>query len=53
MEIVANITEDQSGAPLTNTGLVGNPANTSRTWNDAVLVEVSGLMRCLLPITLQ
>ena len=40
MEIVANITKDQSGAPLTNTGSVGNPENTSRTWNGAVLVEV-------------
>ena len=41
LQIVKNITSDQSGAPLTNAGSVGSSDNdTSRTWNDATFLEV-------------
>ena len=40
MEVVKNITVDQSGAPLTNNGSVGNPVNQTRTWNDCVYLQV-------------
>ncbi|DBA84774.1 hypothetical protein WJX77_006512 [Trebouxia sp. C0004] len=43
LSIVANITRDNFGAPLTNNGSVGGDTNTSRTWNDAVLVENQAL----------
>ena len=39
LSIVATITKDQSGAPLTNAGSDGNPVNQSRTWNDGVFLE--------------
>ena len=40
LSVVANITRDNLGAPLTNNGSIGGDSSTSRTWNDAVLVEV-------------
>jgi hypothetical protein len=40
LSIVANITRDNLGSPLTNNGSVGGSTTTSRSWNDAVLVEV-------------
>ncbi|DBA92352.1 hypothetical protein WJX77_003824 [Trebouxia sp. C0004] len=39
LSVIGNITRDNLGAPLTNNGSLGGDSNTSRTWNDAVLVE--------------
>ena len=39
LSVVATITKDQSGSPLTNAGSQGNPVNQSRTWNDGVFLE--------------
>ena len=41
LSIIGNITRDKLGAPLTNNVSLDCDSNTSRTWNDAVLVEVA------------
>ena len=47
LTVVASITEDQIGAPLTNAGSDGaaGSVNETRTWNDAVFLQVSGCSR--------
>ena len=40
LTVVKTLTTDQSGAPLTNEGSNGGSANESRTWNDAVYLQV-------------
>ena len=41
LSVVKTITEDQDGNPLSNEGAYGGGANISRSWNDAVLADVS------------
>lgn len=40
MTLVANLTADSNGDPLTNAGAVGSQ-NESRTWNDPAFLQVS------------
>ncbi len=40
LTVVKSITTDQSGATLSNEGSNGGSANESRTWNDAVYLQV-------------
>ena len=40
LTVIKSLTTDQSGAPLTNAGSNGGSTNDSRTWNDAVYLQV-------------
>ena len=41
LSVVKTITQDQDGNTLSNVGSYGGGLNISRSWNDAVLAEVS------------
>ena len=41
LSVVTTITKDQDGNTLSNYGAYGGAANTSRSWNDAVLAQAS------------
>ena len=51
MTVVKNLTVDSNGAPLTNNGSTTGSVNASRSWNDAVYMEVChmGAMLCCWP----